>query len=103
MLRQIWNEPHGKEIPHFGFQGWYRLNSLTRFNKNLKTKKTIKRKDPIKRRGKPILVREFIYPRFQYYTEISQESIDREMELLGIKKSPKTKFNSQNLYSDNPF
>jgi len=104
ILKFIWNEPYGKKIPPYGFQGWYSTGSLTRFDKNLKLKKTIKRKKPIKRRGSPILVPEFIYSRFQDYSrKTSQESIDHEMELLGLKKPSKNKFNSQNLYSDNPF
>ena len=104
ILKFIWNEPYGKTIPHYGFQGWYRISSLTRYDKNLKLKKTVKRKKSIKRRGTPILVPEFIYSRFQNYSNIiSQKSIDHEMQLLGLKKPSKNKFNSQNLYSDNPF
>ncbi len=87
VLKFIWNEPHGKKIPHHGFQGWYRISSLTSFDKNLKLKKSSKRKKIVKHRGKPILVSEFIYSTFQSYSKVSQNVVEREMKLLGIKST----------------
>jgi len=104
LFRKIWNEPLGKKIPSHGFQGWYQIDLLTRFDENLKIKKITKRKSPIKNRGSPIQVSEFIYSRFQDYSKkIPQSSIEHEMILLGIKKHRKNKSNSQNQYSNNYF
>lgn len=92
LLKQIWKEPYGEKIPYEGFEGWYRINPLVK-------SKTYIRKKPIKRRDFPKLKREFIYVRFQpSFKKIPQTVIDREMKLLGIKKSSTTKFNSQILY-----
>ena len=102
LLNQIWKEPHGKKIPYYGFEGWYRTSLLiASLSKKRKFNSTYMRNRSITRRDKPKLIRDYIYTGFQNYSKkISQKSIDREMKLLGIKKSSTTKFNSQTLYSN---
>lgn len=93
MLSFVWNEPHGKEIPDYGFHGWYHIESLTRLNENLTLEKYTKQK-PFKRRGTPMPVSEFIYARFQDNSDdISQQNIEHAMKLLSLK-SKKSRTNS---------
>jgi hypothetical protein len=87
ILKFIWNEPDSIKIPHYGFTGWYNVGSLTRFDKNLKSKKSLKNRKIVKSRGKPIEVSEFIYSTFQSYPKFSQNSLKREMKHLGIKST----------------
>lgn len=104
ILSLIWDESYDKPISQYGFQGWYRLQFLTQFDKNLKLKKYPKHKinqqsTTITSLSEP----EFIYHRFQENTpNIPQASLDRKMLQLGLKKQ-KNKANLQNLYLDNPY
>lgn len=104
ILSLIWDESYDKPISQYGFQGWYRLQFLIQFNKNLKLKKYPKRKTNQQNTTiTPLSEPEFIYHRFQENPNtISKASLYRKMLQLGLKNK-KNKANLQNRYSDNLF